>query len=309
MSQGVSSLKADSGLGKAPILELFEYVEVPWTADGGGMDLAGLGIRDVDDRKPAGDREEVHPHNHSQTHDWDDTGRAGSTSSGMGGSASSSYRDVEGLGGTLTGSHSQVGPGWDAEGITSLLAEERARGEQSGFERGFEEGLRRSQEQGLQALSAEKKRLRQQAAEMVEGFATSQSSYFHQVEQETVRLALSVAARILRRESQSDPLLLTGSVRAALGQLQQATTVRIRVPAEDRELWRESVNLIPRLAVRPEVIGDEQLSGGECRIETELGLANLGLWSQLTEIEKIFFDRHPEAGGAAKAAGRPGTAS
>ncbi len=34
-----------------------------------------------------------------------------------------------------------------------------------------------------------------------------------------MKLALAVAARILRREAQMDPLLLTGAVRVALGQL------------------------------------------------------------------------------------------
>ena len=30
---------------------------------------------------------------------------------------------------------------------------------------------------------------------------------------------------------------------------------------------------------------------GECRMETELGSADLGLWPQLKEIERGFFDR------------------
>ena len=55
--------------------------------------------------------------------------------------------------------------------------------------------------------------------------------YLHAVEHEVVELALAVAARILRREAQMDPLLLTGAVRVALGQLSGSTEVRLRVPA------------------------------------------------------------------------------
>ena len=58
-----------------------------------------------------------------------------------------------------------------------------------------------------------------QAAELCESFAEERDRYLHAVEQEVVRLALAVAARILRREAQMDPLLLTGAVRVALGQL------------------------------------------------------------------------------------------
>ena len=57
--------------------------------------------------------------------------------------------------------------------------------------------------------------------------------YFEAVEHEVVKLALAVAARILRREAQMDPLLLTGAVRVALGQLSASTQVRSRVPAAD----------------------------------------------------------------------------
>jgi flagellar assembly protein FliH len=40
-----------------------------------------------------------------------------------------------------------------------------------------------------------------------------------------------------------DPLLLTGAVRVALGQLAGATEVRLRVPAAELDLWTESMAL------------------------------------------------------------------
>jgi flagellar assembly protein FliH len=115
--------------------------------------------------------------------------------------------------------------------------------------------------------------------------------YLHLVEQEVVRLALAVAARILRREAQMDPLLLTGAVRVALGQLSASTEVRLRVPVGDLALWTEAIALLPNLAVKPLVIGEEGLRLGECLIQTELGSVDLGVRSQLGEIERGFFDR------------------
>ena len=44
-------------------------------------------------------------------------------------------------------------------------------------------------------------------------FITVRDHYLAQVEQEVVRLALSIATRILHREVQMDPLLLSGAVR------------------------------------------------------------------------------------------------
>jgi flagellar assembly protein FliH len=57
-----------------------------------------------------------------------------------------------------------------------------------------------------------------------------------------------VAARILRREAQMDPLLLTGAVRVALGQLSGSTEVRLRVPPAELDLWTEAIALLPNLA-------------------------------------------------------------
>jgi flagellar assembly protein FliH len=132
-------------------------------------------------------------------------------------------------------------------------------------------------------------------AELLASFGQERDRYLRSVEHEVVGLALAVAARILRREAQMDPLLLTGAVRVALGQLSGSTQVRLLVPAAELELWTESMALIPNLPVRPTVIAGEGMHLGEVLIETELGSVDLGIRAQLGEIERGFFDR---AGGS-----------
>ena len=72
--------------------------------------------------------------------------------------------------------------------------------------------------------------------------AGERDQFLRTIEQEVVRLALAIAARILRREAQTDPLFLVGAVRVALGQLAATMQVRLRVPAEESVLgprrWR-----------------------------------------------------------------------
>lgn len=124
----------------------------------------------------------------------------------------------------------------------------------------------------------------------VEEFARARDRYLADVEQEVVRLALAIAARVLHREVLMDPLLLSGAVRVALGQLSDATEVRLKVPAAEHEMWSEMLRLMPNLPVRPEVVADPTLGSAECRIETRLGSVDLGVKSQLAEIERGFFD-------------------
>ena len=88
-----------------------------------------------------------------------------------------------------------------------------------------------------------------------------------------------------------DPLLLTGAVRVALGQLSRSTQVRLRVPPAELDLWTEAIALVPNLALKPSVVAGEGMGLGECEIETELGSVDLGIRAQLGEIERGFFDR------------------
>ena len=171
------------------------------------------------------------------------------------------------------------------------LAAETRRSFEAGREQGRAEG--RQAEPGAQTAAqatAEKLRVRQ-SADLIENFALERDRYLQAVEHEVVELALAVAARILRREAQMDPLLLTGAVRVALGQLSGSTQARLRVPAAELDLWTETIALLPSLRVKPLVVAGDGLRLGDCRIETEVGTVDLWIRAQLGEIERGFFDR------------------
>lgn len=171
------------------------------------------------------------------------------------------------------------------------LGEETRRSFEAGREKGCQEG--RAQEREAQAAAnaaAEERRVRQ-AAELAQRFLEEHNRYFEEVEREVVELALAVAARILRRESQMDPLLLTGAVRVALGQLSNASSVALRVPQSELDLWSETIAALPNLKTRPRVEVGEGMRQGDCTIVAETGSVDLGLRAQMAEIERGFFDR------------------
>ena len=178
------------------------------------------------------------------------------------------------------------------------LGEETKRSYEAGREKGRAEGRQAEKDaQAPQQKAAEERRMRQ-AADLIASFAEERDRYLSAVEHEVVELALAVAARILRREAQMDPLLLTGAVRVALGQLSGSTQVRLRVPPGELDLWTETIALLPNLAVKPAVLAGDGMRVGDCVIETDLGSVDLGIRSQLGEIERGFFDR----GGDSRAA-------
>lgn len=158
-------------------------------------------------------------------------------------------------------------------------------------ERSFAAGLARGAQETRALTQRESEdRLRAELAGLIETFAVERERYLRAVEAEVVKLSLAIAARILRRESEMDPLLLTGAVRVALGQLAASTRVKLRVPSAQIDLWSEAVALIPNLPLQPEIAGDETMRAGDCIVETELGSVDIGVRAQLREIERGFFD-------------------
>jgi flagellar biosynthesis/type III secretory pathway protein FliH len=180
-------------------------------------------------------------------------------------------------------------------GFERRLEEETRRSFDAGRSQGVEQG--RSAERAAQGTTQQ--RLAAQIERLVASFAAERDHYLQTIEHEVVKLSLAVAARILRREAQMDPLLLTGAVRVALGQLAKSTTVRLRVPPGEFDLWKESIALLPNLTVKPQVMLGDGMLLGDCMVETELGSVDLGVRAQLSEIERGFFDRATSAATAA----------
>jgi flagellar assembly protein FliH len=121
-----------------------------------------------------------------------------------------------------------------------------------------------------------------------EEFRQERARYFAGVEAEVVKLVLAIAARVLHREVNLDPLLLAGVVRVALEKVAEDSTTVLRVPAGALAMWREV--FAESSGASLQIVGDERLGAGECVLETNVGRVELGVKAQLEEIERGFFD-------------------
>lgn len=146
----------------------------------------------------------------------------------------------------------------------------------------MEHSLRQDYEQKLQAARAG-------IATTLSKFEAERNQYYSRVEAEVVQLSLSIAAKILHREAQVDPMLVATLVRIAMDKMREGSTVTIRVGRGRAARWKEFF-AAQASAVRIEVVEDAALTDLDCLLETELGTANFGLDTQLKEIEQGFFD-------------------
>jgi flagellar assembly protein FliH len=120
-------------------------------------------------------------------------------------------------------------------------------------------------------------------------FETEKAEYYARIESEVVQLALAIAAKILHREAQVDPMLVATLVRMAMEKMHDGSSVTVRVSSGNGKRWKETFDRHPGSA-HFEVVEDTGLSDKDCVLETELGSTNFGLESQLKEVEQGFFD-------------------
>jgi flagellar assembly protein FliH len=140
-----------------------------------------------------------------------------------------------------------------------------------------------------QEFEAKLQAARAPIASAVKAFEAQRIEYFAKVEAEVVRLALSIAAKILHREAQVDPMLVAALVRIAIEKMREGSSVTVRVSPSRVQRWREYFAGQAHVA-RIDVVEDAELNEHDCLLETELGVANFGLDTQLKEVEQGFFD-------------------
>lgn len=127
-------------------------------------------------------------------------------------------------------------------------------------------------------------------AQALKDFARERGAYYQKLEEETVRLALSIARKVLHREAQVDPLLLMGTVRVALEKIEGATGVSLVVHPQRAEEWRRYLATRMDATELPEVVEDAAMGLAQCGLRTAMGTADLSVEMQLKEIEQGLMD-------------------
>lgn len=105
-----------------------------------------------------------------------------------------------------------------------------------------------------------------------------------------IRLAVSIAARVIHRETAVDPDALAGLVKAAFAKVQSREINRVRMHPALEGLVRKSLeqNGAPaNLVLTP----DPGLKSGEIFLETSQGVLDASVETQLSEIERGLFDK------------------
>lgn len=176
------------------------------------------------------------------------------------------------------------GPSASAAPAVDMVATER-----EARERGLAEGMRAAEESyrgkigRVDSLSA--------------ALQDEREGFFDRVEPELVRLAVSIAEKILDQELELRPELVVDMVRSAMKRLRDRERLRVSVNPRDFEQVRSARDdLIGAVdGVRKlEVVEDRRVDPGGCVIESQNGTLDARIRTQVAEITRALEDVIPE---------------
>lgn len=174
----------------------------------------------------------------------------------------------------------------------TILAEAREEAEQK-VKEAYEEGMKRGFEAGEKKFRESVGESEQMLRDAAGALKKARDEFIESLEPQLAQLALRIAERILRRETQLSPNVVKESAKAALEQVMGQENVVLRVNPDDLKVIREH-----RVAILEEfdgishfdVVPDESVGPGGCIAETEHLQVDARLEAQLEKIFDTFFD-------------------
>ena len=163
---------------------------------------------------------------------------------------------------------------------------ERDRMQQEAYHRGFTEGKNIGREQA----AAELQSVIDQVGRSLATLSSLRSNIRGEAEGDLLKLAISIARRVLHRELTLDPESIEGLIRVALDKLQSRELCRVRVHPDQEQAIRKSLVRFSN-SQKVELITDSSLQCGDVLFETAHGNLDASIDSQLGEIERGLADR------------------
>jgi flagellar assembly protein FliH len=164
--------------------------------------------------------------------------------------------------------------------------QERVRIEQEAYHRGFTEG----KAVGRQQAGGELQSVLDQLGKSLASLASLRSRIRGEAEGDLLKLAITIARRVLHRELTLDPESIEGLIRVALDKLQSRELCRVRVHPDQEQAIRKSLERFAN-SQKVELVTDSSLQCGDVLFETAHGNLDASIESQLSEIERGLADR------------------
>jgi flagellar assembly protein FliH len=160
---------------------------------------------------------------------------------------------------------------------------DRDASEREAFQQGYAQGERA----GGEAAAARSDAVLRRLAQTIDEVSALRQALIHKTERQVVHLALAIAKRVIHREVSLDRELLTAMARVALDRLGTGATATIRLHPDDYAAMAGARGLQTSGVVQ--VVADPSVRRGGCHIQSDFGLVDLDVDSQIQELAKTLF--------------------
>lgn len=189
------------------------------------------------------------------------------------------------------------------EALSRIDEETLARVANEQFQRGLKEGERRGLDQVRdaveRALTQERDGRKNDAVARLDHLTESLSRQLQQLqvkaEEAVVKLALSIAEQIVKREVRLDNAIIIQQIREALHRIVGVEHVKVRVHPDDEAMIRahRTAVMTGSDTLRDLVIeADPSIDPGGCIVESDSGNVDARLSTQMKKIESLFLDQN-----------------
>jgi len=179
-------------------------------------------------------------------------------------------------------------PAGEIDRLRGKIDELNALMERSGKE-AWEHGFRAGDAAARKDLDDQLRTAMEGLAKTVAEVSSARSETIRRAENDTVRLAIEIARRVLHRELSIDTSALAALIKAALAKLQNQEVYRVRVHPDQEKLVRACLEQQGRGAAVEVVPDQAQSKGGVC-FEISRGNLDASVETQLREIENGLVD-------------------
>lgn len=176
------------------------------------------------------------------------------------------------------------------EAFAQGKAEGFQQGYDQGYDKGYEEGSQKGYDEGLGALNQKVSTF----ANLMETLSEPFKTLDEEVENELIKLAIAIAAQIIRREIKMDAGQVVAAVREAIKVLplsSQKTSLHLH--PEDAELVRSALSL-DDLSPSWAIVEDPIITRGGCKVYTDVSHIDASIENRLAAVIASVFGSERE---------------
>jgi flagellar assembly protein FliH len=158
----------------------------------------------------------------------------------------------------------------------------------------FVKGYAKGERSGLEAAARQGEVSLRRLAETIDEMASLRADLLGRSERELVRLAVSIAERVIRREIALDPSLIAAMAKVAIEQLGDNPAAEIRLHPADHMAFLAAANGTP-FPPSVQILSDAGVTRGGCIVRSDFGQMDLDVTSQILEISRSLLGPESQA--------------